>query len=226
MVNYQTHLDKILSSSTEINIWRDGVISEKHYFSEDNTIKILFILRETVDLYNREDILLNYLRDGGYYRGTAPMITRLTQLIYKWNDDQQINLSLINGQKHNRIAYLNKIAWVNLKKSPNTKSIYTDWNNFEQIAIDNAELIRKQIELCSPDIIVCGGNYGILTNYVLEDDFKNNEVIVQNGFNYSILHDIPIIDCYHPSHRNTKNFMTKFLLTLNSIKPFKTNPFM
>ena len=86
MVNYQTHLDKILSSSTEINIWRDGVISEKHYFSEDNTIKILFILREPVDLYNREDILLNYLRDGGYYRGTAPMITRLTQLIYKWNE--------------------------------------------------------------------------------------------------------------------------------------------
>ena len=32
MVNYQTHLDKILSSSTEINIWRDGVISENIIF--------------------------------------------------------------------------------------------------------------------------------------------------------------------------------------------------
>lgn len=226
MDTYQANLDKILSSSNEIGVWRDGVISEDLYFSEDNTIKILFLLREPVNLNNSEDLLLDYLRCGGYSKGTAPMITRLTQLIYKWNDDQEINMSLINGQNHNRITYLNKIAWVNLKKSPNTKSIYTDWNNFEKIAIDNAELIRKQIELCSPDIIVCGGNYGILTNYILEDDFKNNEVIVQNGFNYSILHDIPIIDCYHPSHRNTKNFMTKFLLTLNSIKPFKTNPFM
>lgn len=93
---------------------------------------------------------------------------------------------------------LQKIAVVNIKKSEGKSS--SDYGDIMNYAREDRELIRKELELIDPDLIICGATYDYCVEEGIFDDlkelgtlknFKNRKVACAGRR--------VIFDCYHPS---------------------------
>lgn len=116
-------------------------------------------------------------------------------------------------------ALLQKIAIVNVKKSEGKSN--SKWADLIDYAKNDADLIRRELDIIDPDIIVCGNNSSLLRIvYGAEVDSKNkvlhNGRIDENLYNfmdengYVWLEDKLIIDFWHPANQFPKimNFYT------------------
>ncbi len=121
--------------------------------------------------------------------------------------------------KSDKSDMLQRIAVVNVKKSAGKPQ--SKWADLIEYAQNDADLLRKQIDLIAPDIIVCGNNSSLLRivygasvdseNNVLDDgemDKKTHDFMSKNG--YVRFDNKLIIDFWHPANQFPKmmNFYT------------------
>jgi hypothetical protein len=160
--------------------WKDFILLESDHFVEDGVIshehwestphKILFILKET----------------NGYEGNITPLINKAITLnpksklwarptfhnIGRWAYGlQNLPESVENyNQAHkSRKSSLLSCAFINIKKTSGER---TAGKEVEYHATKYASLIRKQIDILSPKIIVFGGTYQIMKNHVMPEMAK------------------------------------------------------
>lgn len=94
-----------------------------------------------------------------------------------------------------RRSMLRKIAWVNVKKvsggaTANDKEI-------KAAAIKDSAYLRQQLNLCEPDIVICGGTSPYYIDYL-----ANNENLkwqtAKSGIRFLVDGQRIVIDFYHP----------------------------
>lgn len=151
MCDLRIEEDKLLNdwASHVDGFIRDGVVDSRAYLASD--VKLLFLLKEVNGGKNWD--LREFLKSGGR-ASTWDNITRWTIGIRRldenipWSQIEHINDSC-------RIEVLRSIAAVNVKKTSG-RDTSKDSQIIEAARSDH-EMLRKQIDLYAPDIVICGG---------------------------------------------------------------------
>ena len=128
---------------------KDGIVNPEEYINAP--LKILILLKE---VNGEVHDLRKFLREQGGRAQTWDNVARWVEGIlnldkdYAWKDLEQNN-------EIRRKKMLNKICAVNVKKTPGGHT--ADGKNIKKTAKENAEKLKEQINLYSPDLIICGG---------------------------------------------------------------------
>lgn len=140
--------------------------------------------------------LREFLYDGGRSQ-TWDNIARWTQGIlnldkeYSWEE-------LLKDNKERRKTYLKKIESINLKK---TYGGYTSVDKeISKAAMENREILKNQVNIYNPDIIICCGTAGNFVNSILDP----NEIkwsMTQRGVEYIKYKEKTILSFAHPEAR-------------------------
>ena len=138
---------------------RDGVVDPEHYDSPH----ILFVLRD-MNCQSERDLCADLRNDGSGWK--------------TWNNICRWIKALLDGTeqyprsmpKEERIRQISRVAVMNLKKEGGGSR--TDGRALEQAVEDQCDLIREEICLCNPDIIICCGlsSAGMKGNAVLLEE--------------------------------------------------------
>ena len=94
---------------------------------------------------------------------------------------------------------IHKIAIINIKKSDGEHR--SNGNDILQYARDDGDLIKRELEIIDPDVVICGGTYGYCVREGLFDDLQiidkvdkfNGRIIAKSGKRI-------VVDCYHPAY--------------------------
>ena len=213
MENYQKESEKIdtlinkkypYDEESDIGPILDGVIDYEKYFS--SKYKILWILKEPYDVFTEEGkpkggcwdyrIMVNSknsINDFGTEKKTfSPIIYTsyglLNGFIQYDNMDDSSNSVVFNSLK--------QIAIINVKKLPGYRQSH--YRIIETAYQDNKEILLKQIELCSPDIVIAGNTL----QYFLSDlgiDQNNKKIRCPGSFPYYRKNNSILIAGYHPA---------------------------
>lgn len=133
------------------NLVKDGVINEAAYLS--SAPKVMFLLKEVNDPNGGAWDLREFI-SAGARAATWDNITRWVIGIRRL--DQELSWeSLAQIDQSNRVSVLKSICAVNLKKTPGLHT--ADAQELARIATEDRELIKEQIALYEPDIIICCG---------------------------------------------------------------------
>ena len=203
-LSYCATIDELLdmwkhefSDSIEIFI-KDGIICEEEYSNPH----ILFVMRDTnvskeVDV--RED-----LREWGSGWKT-------------WNNAARWAVALLTGNidyplEIDRRAEMRKVAVINIKKKSGGARAYKE--ELQEAAKQYGNFSLREIELCDPSIIICGGfgNADILKDYVfgeLASEWKKLPAIhfaATWWYYFATINgkQIPVISFCHPQVCNFK----------------------
>lgn len=174
------------------SIVTDGIVDENQYLS--SKYKILYVMKE---VNGGEDWdLRKFLYDGGRSQ-TWDNVARWTQGILNLDKEYNWEDLLVNNDER-RKTYLKKIGSINLKK---TGGGYTSVDKeISKAAMENREIIKKQIELYNPDIIICCGTAGNFANSIL--DLKEIKwPMTQRGVEYIKYKEKTILSFAHPEAR-------------------------
>lgn len=171
---------------------KDGIVDENQYLSLK--YKILYVMKEVNG--GKDWDLREFLYDGGRSQ-TWDNVARWTQGIlnldkeYSWEE-------LSKDNEDRRLTYLKKIGSINLKKNGGG---YTSVDKeISKAARENREIIKKQIELYDPDIIICCGTAGAFVNSVL-DPKEIKWSMTQRGVEYIKYKEKTILSYAHPEAR-------------------------
>jgi hypothetical protein len=199
------------------NFAKDG--SAKLYLQSE--LKILFVLKETNKTNEAWDSRKR-LNEGMMYSSGKP-ITSTWDNIYCWS---KILLSEVGNNfcraprdAYQRMEIFQRIATMNLKKEPGgTRSKYDEIRN---IAIEDSDFIKKQIELYSPHIIICCGKNLIYNR--INALFQGNELNYKNQnfrmkhINISAAYQTLLIDYYHPASSKKNEFHHRSMLLIKKL---------
>lgn len=232
-------------SEGKVRFIYDGCADNDKY--ESSSIKIMIILKE--GYFDEEDRNIPERKDKPWvqYFGNEG-----NQWFYHFEENLRkekpwwmwvrINNLLIPFFAKLNIDYVDSplqyISVVNLKKSkdnnggggssePNNANPYSNDKRVQEYAIEDYELLRRQIELHNPDIILCGGTYemakkaGLLgkeVNLIHKFDkvrglraIYNHEIVINNNAK-----GIKVVDMCHPtysmSHIKVGNAIADYLL--------------
>lgn len=187
----------------------DGVIDQDVFKLQ--TKKILFILRDkncSIRLEDADNKLACELNDHGSGWRTWNNVARWTSALIDESDYPYDISDKI------RAEHMRKVVAMNLKKEAGTSRTNGDELEFATKSYWNE--IYRQIEIYSPDIIICCGlsgkrmksTYDLLRKYVLggsnsfENCFEFNSSIVNHKWRYSIEvignKETPVIEFCHP----------------------------
>lgn len=150
--------DKIFSTLrfTYPSAVADGVVHEPEFLSA--RYRIVYILKE-VNGGSGWD-LRDFVYDGGRPQ-TWDNIARWTEGILSWGNEISWR-ELEKGNERRRMEFLKKIAVVNLKKIPGGHT--SDGKIIYDAALDNGEIIKKQLALYDADFIICCGTEAAFVN--------------------------------------------------------------
>lgn len=168
---------------------RDGIVDEKWWKEEHSIPKICFFLKEARST-EEHYVLTDELRERKPWRvwQRVAVWTQAIQLAFSGErayDEERIKLN-----SHEAIR---QIAVVNVKKSDGLKeSNYEDLMSFAE---KDRKLLKKELEIINPDIIVCGYTFGML-KVVLEEEIEADKT---GDTMYGFWKDKLVIDYYHPA---------------------------
>lgn len=171
----------------------DGVVDEKQYL--ESKFKIVYVMKEVNGGSDDWD-LKDFLFDGGRSQ-TWDNIARWTEGILNLQEDFSWKY-LSENNEIRRKKYLRKIGSINLKKTPGKHT-----SNYKEISIaatENKEIIKEQIELYNPEIIICCGTSHDFIKCYLESDPVNWEMTYR-GVEYIRNKNQIIISFAHPEAR-------------------------
>lgn len=181
----------------------DGVLDENEWNKQN--YKILFVLKEA-NWENANADLCEFLLSE-----SSPTYWRTWNNIARWTkallEKGEYPRHVSNSDKS---YWLRKIAFMNLKKvgGDAVAENETIWD----YASADREYLKKQIDLYSPDIIICcgrgnGKNADILHDVVLEKNQVSDwcKPITEGKYNYFIVNvnnkSVPVVSFYHPQMR-------------------------
>lgn len=144
---------------------RDGVVDHEVYWKSKN--KVLFLLKEVNG--GKDWDLREFLHEGGR-KQTWDNVTRW--IIGINNLDRDITWEEIESiSEEQRQEALRQIAVVNVKKVSGGHTSVKE--QIANAAENNSEMLRHQIDMYEPDIIICGGTDGSYFNNISEYDNPN-----------------------------------------------------
>ena len=179
---------------------KDGIVCEDVYDSQKT--KILFVLRDAHIVerqkppYDLRDGLLNPIAEGRTWNNVARWTRALLDDSIEFEEVENINAEELKKQ-------LIRVAALNLKKEAGGPSA----QHIEKFAKDHSKWIKREIEICNPDIIVAGGTFDDLFSKVykqavpkeiIKGNFKGREY--RKGYVMVSGKEIPVIDQYHPQY--------------------------
>ena len=150
--------------------------------------------RRGPDLFRNPD---NSVSFGGRFNKN---MSRITAGLSKVSKDWFPTFEEVNNVEYVEDCWLNTaVARINLKKHSGGSTIA---NSTLKSAIEEyKDLIIAQLDLLSPNIIVCCGGSGIIKDFIIQDYLKENPSSIKspddNWIYYSKDKDIWIIDSYH-----------------------------
>lgn len=171
---------------------KDEIVDENQYLS--SKYKILYVMKE-VNGGNDWD-LREFLYQGGRSQ-TWDNVARWTQGILNLDKDYSWEELSENNEKRREI-YLKKIGSINLKK---TGGGYTSVDKeISKAAMENREILKNQVNIYNPDIIICCGTAGNFVNSIL-DPKEIKWSMTQRGVEYIKLKEKTILSYAHPEAR-------------------------
>ena len=181
------------------SIVTDGVVNEKEYL--DSKYKILYIMKEVNSYQNGGWSLTEFISNGAIPQ-TWDNVARWTEGILNLEKDFDWEyLSRANDLRRN--IYLKKIASINLKKTPGRHTSIA--KEISMGAKNNKEIIKKQVDIYQPDIIICCGTSGIFVKDCLESDLTWQ--MTSRGIEYMILDNTIIVSFSHPEARVADQYL-------------------
>jgi hypothetical protein len=205
----ETYIEKLKAIDTKIKsdiidesdgskVILDGINDLEEYSKVD--LKILWILKEPrcdSGGWDMRDALNNMETDKRTgWRHTFDKIIYSSYGILNdftsWNDMDYIR----NNPSMKRV--LKSIAYINLKKLPNTnQTSFSDDNEILTAYNKDKSIILSQINLFNPDIIICGGTLKFLKNdlNLFEENSKHS-----GDTKYYIQNNKIYIQAFHPSY--------------------------
>ena len=199
------------------NLILDGIVDKQSY--KDSQLKVLYILKEVNGGKGWD--LTKFLKEGGR-ASTWNNVTRWQYGItnidkdIRWGDIETIS-------NETRKSQLKNIAIMNLKKEPGgakaiSKQVWT-------YALEDNEFLKKQIQIYSPDIIICCGTGEIVKNLELVEKFNEwekssyGEPLIRYYRTVNQLKSQIIINYYHPAYygKNTKELFYPLYKTIKEI---------
>ena len=185
----------------------DGIVDVKNYLSTKP--KIMWILKEVNSDEENRNLLFEFLRNphnesSGIKKGWAGTFNSIAYSTYGIIEDLQMNEIPNIYESPKIIDSLNQIAYVNIKKVPGgSYAYYEDLSKFHQ---HKGDIIRKQVEYFSPEVIICacGSANEILDNMFHDILGENYQPIGKNENNPKFFDygEKLLIYTYHP--RNTR----------------------
>lgn len=180
---------------------KDGVLCAAKYLS--STPKICFLLKEAH--FARTGSLVKWLNKGG--------MTPMWATVAEWASGLQRTTAAGPLPKkpaltdNAKTELLRSVAIVNVKKSEGVES--SDYSDLLDYVEADQDLLRRQIELLDPDVIVCGNNSsflrvlydaGITPKRKVDDAGEiDHKKMLANG--YIVFNGRIILDYYHPANQ-------------------------
>ena len=208
--NIQENENTLYKKYEEVLNWvKDGVVDEENY--KKASVKVLYILKEAnggknkkwQDKGSKNGDLRNYLKNKADRWQTWNNVVRWQYGIENLNNDKSWK-QVFRVTHSFRKEHLRHTAVINLKKLAGNQN-----SNMKQIlkhAKKNIALIRQQIALYEPDVVICGGTGDIVKRIGLFeglDKWEKSERYVS----YNIVKSRIIVNYKHPGARKAKNKM-------------------
>ncbi len=171
----------------------DGIVNSEVWFSalSQGQPKILFVLKEA---YGEAYSLSDALREKGPWGSIWKRVAEWTYGILHTTEQQIARYKKLNWAAANEL--LSYIAIINLKKSNGTS--HSVYDNLKRYAERDACMLRRQSELISPDIVICGSTFSLL-NDALNLGFDNRSHPSDNWYYWDEVGRL-YLDFYHPAN--------------------------
>ena len=192
-----------------MNEWRRKYINQA--FIEDGIVhfptwekqekKILILLKEA---YNSESIIKDLFENEPFHN-IWQTTARYIKALELTKSNYLPTLEEVNNYEP---QILQKIAILNIKKADG-KNI-SDYKELKSIAADDIELIKKQINLIKPNIIICGGTKCFFDDIFWQSIGFNKYPIPETDEIIYTSQNAVLLDISHPSHR-VSNLMKHYL---------------
>lgn len=168
---------------------RDGIVDENCWLENQTVPKICFFLKEA---RTKEEhyILTDDLRNNEPWRLWQRVAVWTQAIQMAFSGEEAYNEEKIKLKSHDAIK---QIAVVNVKKSDGMKE--SDDDDLRVYAEQDKDLLKKELEIINPDIIVCGYTFGLL-NTVLGDELNAEKTW---DTMYGFWKDKLVIDYFHPA---------------------------
>jgi len=205
-----------LPQEQRVNFIPDGIVDEKRW--NEAKVKVLYLLKEVnggTDWDERE-YLAGYNTIPEFINTHSPSIDALITWTYglmNGNPDELWSKVLsTTADKAVQSALLSEIGVVNFKKISGFG--VTDLKSLDAFATEsyNQEMLRKQLALYHPDVVVCGGTAYYLTALYEEDFAAKKWNTTNRGVPYAKKESTIYIDFCHPLIRAPKNMIYYSLL--------------
>lgn len=195
-------LETKLFNQLKINnpsIVTDGIVNEKEYL--DSKYKILYIMKEVNSYQNGGWSLTEFISNGAIPQ-TWDNVARWTEGIL--NLEKDFDWEYLSGDNDlRRDKYLKKIASINLKKTPGRHTSIA--KEISMATKNNKEIIKKQVDIYQPNIIICCGTSGLFVRDCLESDLTWQ--MTSRGIEYMILDNTIIVSFSHPEARVADQYL-------------------
>ncbi len=168
---------------------RDGIVNENWWLQEQNVPKICFFLKEArtqKDGYNLVRDL--YEHEPWKLWQRVAIWTQAMQLAF--SGERPYDVDKIQMKSHEAVR---QTAVVNVKKSNGLAE--SDEEDLWQYVREDKDLLKRELEIVNPDIILCGYTFGMLSD-VLGDELEKDGTA---DTMYAFWKDKLIIDYYHPA---------------------------
>ena len=194
----------------------DGIVDPKRW--NKSKIKLLFLLKEAYSNPARpEDFDLRVLLRDVWKGPKGILFWYAAYWAYAvHNCDRTETLSLPETPEELNLAseYLLSSAIVNVKKS--SGQTHSDMENIKQYAKLDGELLKKQINIINPEIVICGNTW-VAVRYLWPEVISNYDLTWQNT-------NILFVDFWHPANQFPKklNYYALDNILRNSLKKKKS----
>lgn len=177
---------------TDSSIVEDGIVSEEEYL--DSKYKIIYIMKEVNGGagWNLKD----FLYEGGR-SFTWDNVARWTEGLLNINYEYSWDYLEKNNEKR-RKYFLKKIGVINLKKTAGHHT--SEYKQISMAAFENRNLVKQQVDLYDPDIIICCGTADVFVRNYFDPKFVNWNM-TKRGIQYIIYKNKIVVSFAHPEAR-------------------------
>jgi len=206
------------------NFIPDGIVDEEKW--SEAKLKILYLLKEVnggADWDERE-YLAGYNTVQEFINTHSPSIDALITWTYGLTsgnvDEPWSQVLSATADKTIQSALLSKIGVVNFKKVSGFG--VADSKSLDTFATEpsNQEMLRRQLALYHPDIVICGGTAYYLEALYREDFAAEKWRTTSRGVRYAKRENTTYIDFCHPLIRAPRNMI--YYSLLDAVKEIKS----
>lgn len=169
--------DEFMASHDNCIVW-DGIINYDEWFK--NNLKIMFLLKEAFSKNNETEwnIAEAINEDNGIFyvgnQANQAMQNRVAEWAYAVdegiNDNSITKEEALNKHREKPRKSMLKAAWVNIKKIDGIQ--YSNSTDLTTFVKRNNKLLKEQIGLINPNIILCGGTFNLAKKELFENSFS------------------------------------------------------